>query len=560
MKRRIFWGTAGLALLLSLLIVIFISAATGRQMRSQLAQNLLVSAEKLAAAMDKGDAEAVVRSAYLDARTTWVSPEGVVLYDSTGDTQAMDNHIDRAEITDALQKGKGTAVRHSDTLRLDMVYAAVRLDDGSILRLAAPERNAQKLADNLRLQLLLGLILVALAAFFLSGHFTRLLVRPINKIDMQNPVDTCPYEELLPLARRISGQQSELNAQVALLKAHQQETETIINAMSEGFVILDMQLNILSINRSACRLFGTTAQEALGKPLPAINRQKEIMQLVLDLDKRREGDAQFTLGSRTYLMTANVVDDRERGIVLLVSDITDKVEGENMRKRFSANVSHELRTPLTTICGYAEMLDSGMVKPEDQADFIHRINRESKRMLTLVEDILKLSRMDEGFAGGHREPVSLLHLAKTTAEALESAARAKEVTIEVTGEDTKVTGDTTLLSELVFNLMDNAVKYNKNGGSVSVRVHRDEGETVLTVSDTGIGIEERHQDKIFERFYRTDKSRSKDTGGTGLGLSIVKHAAEYHQARLQVQSKPGEGTAMSVFFPDDAFRVTTQKG
>lgn len=320
--------------------------------------------------------------------------------------------------------------------------------------------------------------------------------------------------------------------------------------MSEGFVILDMQLNILSINRSACRLFGTTHEEAVGKPLPAINRQPEIMRLILDLENLKESDTQFPLHGRTYQMTANVVDDRERGIVLLVTDITDKVEGENMRKRFSANVSHELRTPLTTICGYTEMLDSGMVNQEDHADFFGRINKESKRMLTLVEDILKLSKMDEGYPGGHRDPVSLLSIAKTTAETLENAALLKGVTLHVAGEDAKVVGYKTLLSELTFNLMDNAIKYNKQGGRVDVHVARRPGETVLTVQDTGIGIEGYQQDKIFERFYRTDKSRSKETGGTGLGLSIVKHAAEYHKARLAVDSRLGEGTTMTVVFPD----------
>lgn len=551
MKRRIFWGTAGLALLISVLIVIFISQATGRQMRSQLAQSLLGSAEKLTQAMDsQSDDEAVLSNAYVDARITWVTPSGEVRFDSASPSQGMDNHLDREEVQTALKTGRGTAVRHSDTLRLDMVYAAVRLADGSVLRLAAPERNAQKLADNMRLQLLVGLLLAAIAAFFLSGYVTRWLVQPINRIDMANPVDTSPYEELLPLSRRIAAQQQELNAQMELLQQHQQETDTIINAMSEGFVILDMQLNILSINRSACRLFGTTHEEAVGKPLPAINRQPEIMRLILDLENLKESDTQFPLHGRTYQMTANVVDDRERGIVLLVTDITDKVEGENMRKRFSANVSHELRTPLTTICGYTEMLDSGMVNQEDHADFLGRINKESKRMLTLVEDILKLSKMDEGYPGGHRDPVSLLSIAKTTAETLENAALLKGVTLHVAGEDAKVVGYKTLLSELTFNLMDNAIKYNKQGGRVDVHVARRPGETVLTVQDTGIGIEGYQQDKIFERFYRTDKSRSKETGGTGLGLSIVKHAAEYHKARLAVDSRLGEGTTMTVVFPD----------
>ncbi len=551
MKRRIFWGTAGLALLISVLIVIFISQATGRQMRSQLAQSLLGSAEKLTQAMDsQSDDEAVLSNAYVDARITWVTSSGEVRFDSASPSQAMGNHLDREEVQTALKTGRGTAVRHSDTLRLDMVYAAVRLADGSVLRLAAPERNAQKLADNMRLQLLVGLLLAAIAAFFLSGYVTRWLVQPINRIDMANPVDTSPYEELLPLSRRIAAQQQELNAQMELLQQHQQETDTIINAMSEGFVILDMQLNILSINRSACRLFGTTHEEAVGKPLPAINRQPEIMRLILDLENLKESDTQFPLHGRTYQMTANVVDDRERGIVLLVTDITDKVEGENMRKRFSANVSHELRTPLTTICGYTEMLDSGMVNQEDHADFFGRINKESKRMLTLVEDILKLSKMDEGYPGGHRDPVSLLSIAKTTAETLENAALLKGVTLHVAGEDAKVVGYKTLLSELTFNLMDNAIKYNKQGGRVDVHVARRPGETVLTVQDTGIGIEGYQQDKIFERFYRTDKSRSKETGGTGLGLSIVKHAAEHHKARLAVDSRLGEGTTMTVVFPD----------
>ncbi len=551
MKRRIFWSSAGLALLVILLLIFFLGQAAGRQMRDQLAQSLLSSAREMAIPMrQEGHPALLMNKAHADARITWISPSGEVRFDSAKDPEDMDNHMDREEVRTALKEGWGTSVRYSDTLYLDMVYAAVRLEDGSVLRLAAPEENARELADSMRLQVLVGLLLAAIAAFVLSGYFTRWLVRPINNIDMHNPVDTCPYEELLPLSRRIAAQQQELNAQVELLKQHQQETDTIINAMSEGFIVLDMRLNILSINRSACRLFDITHQEAVGKPLPAINRQSEIMRLILDLENLRESETQFSLRGRTYRMTANVVDDRERGIVLLITDITDRVEGENMRKRFSANVSHELRTPLTTICGYTELLDSGMANQEDQADFIRRINKESKRMLTLVEDILKLSKMDEGYPGGHRHPVGLLTLANATAEALDSAAKLKDVTLSVTGEDARVRGDKTLLGELIFNLMDNAIKYNKQGGRVDVHVARGQGETVLTVKDTGIGIEYYQQDKIFERFYRTDKSRSKATGGTGLGLSIVKHAAEYHRARLRVDSIPGKGTTMTVAFPD----------
>lgn len=385
--------------------------------------------------------------------------------------------------------------------------------------------------------------------YFLSRFLAKNAADRINVMDPDRPAESCPYEELQPLARSMALNRADLERQLEILQDKRRETDAIIDAMTEGFVVLDVQLNILSINRSAARLFGTTSQEAVGKTLPAVNRQAEIMQLLLDLDKGQKGSVSFMRNGRTYEVTGSVIADSDRGIVLLISDLTDRVEGEKMRKRFTANVSHELRTPLTAICGYAELLSSGLVKDEDKNAVAGRIYAEGRRMLALVEDILKLSRMDEGYPGGRRETVYLKQLAQRNAEALEAMAGKKGVTIDVMGGELAVIGDETLLNEMLYNLMDNAIKYNRPGGHVAVSLKTDDDQVWLTVRDTGIGIEKSQQDKIFERFYRTDKSRSKTTGGTGLGLSIVKHSAEYHHAKLSVDSDLGRGTTMTVIFP-----------
>lgn len=550
MKRRVFWAMVGISLLMTLLFALLVDQSIRQEMLSVLTERLSAETRLLAERVPSdGGAERALDNALTDARVTLIAPDGLVLYDSKGDREEMENHLEREEVQRALKEGTGTAVRYSASLKLNMVYWAQKLQDGSVLRLSAPERNALKASINLRPALLAGLALFTLLAFSLSTLLSKALLRPIDRIDMKNPVDTCPYEELMPLSRRIAAQQDEMKEQLRLLENARGETETVLSAMSEGFIILGADENVLSINRSACRLLHTDREEAVGKPLSFIDRSPEVLALLRDMRQNGEAKARLDRAGRHYEMRANTVQSGAKGAVLLLSDVTDRVEGEEMRKRFTANVSHELRTPLTTILGYTEMLDSGMVKKEDQQAILSRIRREGERLLRLIEDVLKLSRMDEGFPGGQHEAVALLPLIEKAAQSLERAAYSKGVQITVSGEDASVRGDETLLYELFYNLMDNAVKYNRQDGAVTVNISRDAGAVTVGVRDTGIGIEEDQQEKVFERFYRTDKSRSKETGGTGLGLSIVKHAAEYHGATVRVASKVGEGTLMEVVFP-----------
>ncbi len=550
MKRRVFWAMMGLSLLMTMLFALLVNQAMREEMLSALSDRLGRETKLLAGRAASGEApDKLIRNALTEARITWVAPDGRVLFDSQGDPSDMENHLQRSEIQSALRTGTGSAVRYSDSVKLNMVYHAQKLGDGSVLRLSAPERNALKASINLRTPLLAGLALFTLLAFLLSTLLSKALLKPIDRIDMKNPVDTCPYEELMPLSRRIAAQQDELKKQLQLLESAREETDTVLSAMSEGFIIIGGDENVLSINRSACKLLGTTREEAQGQPLFLINRSPEVLGLLKEMQEKGAAQTALTLSGRHYEMKASIVSRGQKGAVLLISDVTDRLEGEQMRKRFTANVSHELRTPLTAILGYTEMLDSGMVKKEDQQTILSRIRKEGERLLRLIEDVLKLSQMDEGYAGGKREEVRLKPLMEKTAQSLESAAENKGVRLSVRGEDATVRGDETLLGELMYNLMDNAIKYNRQGGEVEGTIRAEKDAVVVGVRDTGIGIEKDQQEKVFERFYRTDKSRSKETGGTGLGLSIVKHAAEYHGAAIRVTSKVGEGTLMEVVFP-----------
>lgn len=550
MKVRIFWSGLLLSLLLSISFAGGMSLAIRNALIADLQMHMDGSNARLCLDLNtREDQVARLQDTVSDYRITLISPQGDVSYDSVQDIHTMDNHSDREEFQEALRNGKGHSLRASSSIGTTVVYTARRLKNGSVLRLSQPEHVAIQSFQLILPWFVGGILMVILIAYLLSRRLTAWIIRPINAMDLNHPVETCPYDELLPMARQLSRQNSGMRMQVEQLQSKQSELNTLINAMSEGFVALDQKHNILSINRSACLLLNTNSALAVGKPLASIDRQPEIMQLLLTVDKTGGGETTFKRDGRTYTVSAGAVHESEKGVVLFMLDITDKVESENMRKRFTANVSHELRTPLTTICGYTEILASGMVKKEDFPSFFERINKESQRLLTLVEDILKLSKMDEGYPGGRFEPVDLLKIVNQVAESLESASEKKKVTLTVSGMDAQVIGDQTLLTELVFNLADNAIKYNRPGGKVQISIRSHGGHVFLQVADTGIGIEKNQQDKISERFYRTDKSRSKDTGGTGLGLSIVKHSAEYHHAKLHVDSTINEGTAITVTFP-----------
>ena len=547
MRKRIFFGFIALIVLFGTLSAVLVSSIISTVIPQQVQNRLNEEMTLLTTRMAQVPEAEAIESLISTSRITHIAADGTVLFDSKS-AEPLLNHADREEVQEALKTGSGSAVRYSDTMRANMIYVAKRMADGSVMRLAAPERASFEMADSMMPWLVFGTIGLVIFCLPLAVWFSNLLMKPILQIDLDRPEDSVVYDEVMPLVRRIDEQAKLNREQMAALERRRQELDTLLSGMNEGFIALDKSQRILMINPSACRILGIDQDQALNKTLPEVNRSPEMLSLLEQLAADGCASGMMKKDHRSYLLSASQVERRE-GAVLLISDQTDKVEGEAMRKRFTANVSHELRTPLTTICGYAETIDKGMVKPEDIPGFNATILREGRRMMSLVEDILRLSQLDEGLPQGKRERVSLLEAAKAACESLKPLAKDKKVSLSLEGEEVHVNGDPDLLQEMCINLVDNAIKYNTEGGEVKVSVQPLVDEAILSVADSGIGIEKEHQTRIFERFYRTDSSRSKATGGTGLGLSIVKHAAEYHGAKISLDSIPGQGTTIRLSFP-----------
>ena len=546
MKRKIMLGFIALILAFGMAAVLLAAAVVTSVAREQLSTQLAQESKLIATYLgDWGDA-AKLEEVFTRSRVTLIAPDGMVLFDNWTN-EPLDNHMNRPEIRQALTNGQGSAVRYSDTTRTTAIYAATLLEDGNILRVAAPERIARGIATSVAPWLIFGLVIVLLVVVLFANFLGDKLIAPILAIDPDHPEEVVIYDELLPLIRRIDAQNRHNRAQMEALEARRLELNALLDGMQEGFIALSDRHEVSLINPAACRILEVKPEQAHKRLLTELNRSLVIIRLLDDLEKEGVATGVLEKSGRHYLLAANRIQGRP-GSVLLMSDQTDKLAGEAMRKRFTANVSHELRTPLTTIFGYAELLEKGMVKEEDAPGIYQLIHEESSRMLDLVEDILRLSSLDEGYLTGKHEKVNLRETADAACRMLSLAAQERGVKVTLSGEDAFVLGDPVLLGELLSNLLDNAIKYNVENGSVDVRVTAG-ANTVLSVSDTGIGIEPEHQLHVFERFYRTDNCRSKSTGGTGLGLSIVKHAAEYHKAKVDLISRPGQGTRVTVVFP-----------
>ncbi len=493
-----------------------------------------------------------VRGVSDKSRITLVASDGAVRYDSERPASELKNHLDRPEITSALQSGTGESERLSETLGEVTFYYAVRLNDGSVLRVASAVDSVYRAVVNALPYMALTVCGMALLSMLFARLLTKRIVRPINAIDIEHPLQNDVYDELSPLLSRIDRQNRQIERQLQTLTDKQAELASIAENMEEGLLLLDNRGSVLSFNKSALRLLDVKDGDYLNKHVFSMNRS---MALRTALELARKGTPSehvLKIGGRSLSVMANPVPgERESaGTVVLLMDATEKQEAEKRRREFTANVSHELKTPLTSISGYAEIIKNGIAKPEDVSRFAERIFSEAQRMITLVEDILELSRLDEGGEEAKKERVGLLRVAREAAQPLEESAFKKNVTLSFAGEDLEVYGVRQTLYELVFNLLDNAVKYNREGGSVRVHVERARGSIALTVEDTGIGIPREHHERVFERFYRVDKSHSRETGGTGLGLSIVKHAALGHGAKISLTSEIGKGTAVTVTFPE----------
>ena len=486
-------------------------------------------------------------------RLTWIAEDGTVLYDSETDSSQMENHNEREEVKEARKNGYGESVRYSTTLTERQMYCAKLLDDGTVLRLSDSQYTWWTILLSM-MQPILFIVTAAVAiSLLLAFRLSKNIVKPLNSLNLDSPLENSAYPELEPLLSRFAAQQHQLKLQASELERKRNEFLTATGNMMEGIVLLSDKGELLSINAAASRLLGVSPY-CVGKDILLLNNSYEMQELVHRALSGEHTETTLPVGGSDYQINATPVmsDGKVAGAALVIFDVTEKEKAEQIRREFTANVSHELKTPLQSISGCAELLSNGMVKPEDVPEFSHRIYSESQRLISLVEDIIGLSRLDEGAEDMQRTNVDLHKLAETAIDSLSNAAKEAGVALELCGDGAEVYGIPQLLGTIVYNLCDNAIKYNRRGGSVTVTTENGAGGVTLTVSDTGIGIPKDQQDRIFERFYRVDKSHSKDVGGTGLGLSIVKHAALLHNATVTVDSTPGAGTTFTVFFPSAA--------
>ena len=477
-------------------------------------------------------------------RVTWIDKDGTVLFDTQVDQSAMENHADREEIREAFATGSGSAVRNSSTLTEQTYYEARRLADGTVLRISTNQASAWALMMDLLWPIILIAVLAIGLSLILARRMSKNIVEPMNNLDLEHPLSNDTYEELSPLLRRINQQHLQIDAQMRKLQHKTDEFIQITSHMQEGLVVLDKETRIRSINIAAIKIFGAE-ESCVGSSFFQVNRSNPLRQALNDALDKGHGSVMQELEGRVYRFDMSSIqsDGNLLGAVILAVDVTESQNAEQMRREFSANVSHELKTPLQGIIGSAELLESGMVKPEDTSRFVGHIRKEASRLVNLIEDIIRLSQLDEGVELP-TEPVDMLQLAEDVKEILAPSAAEKNVKIDVTGNGFTFKGVRRMLQEIIYNLCDNAIKYNVPGGSVTIHAENNR----LVISDTGIGIPAEHKDRIFERFYRVDKSHSKASGGTGLGLSIVKHAVAYHNAEISLESTPGKGTTITIQF------------
>ena len=550
MTKKIFRSTVavGLAVLLASLVIIMGALYTyfGHVQEQQLRDELSIAA----AAMESGDGEAYLSKLHSDNyRITWLRADGTVLYDTKADAAAMENHAQREEVRQALTNGTGESSRYSATLLEKTLYYARRLPDGRAPRLSASRVTMGVLLLSM-LSAILAVIAVALIlSGILAGRVSRRITRPLNTLDLEHPLENDAYEELSPLLRRLEHQRRQIDDQLRSLRRRSEEFEQITASMTEGLVLVDNGGIILSMNPAACAVFHTDAA-CVGQPLLTVERGSAVSHALHDAMDTGHGETRMERDGREYQfdMTRIQADGEVVGAVLLTFDVTEQAYAERNRREFTANVSHELKTPLQGIIGSAELIENGLVKQEDLPRFVGHIRREAQRLVALIGDIIRLSQLDEGDPLPW-EQVDIPALCRDIAADLRDKAEKSQVSLTVEGQDVQAEGVRRLLHETIYNLCDNAIGYNVPGGSVRVTVS-DAGENaVISVADTGIGIAPEHQSRIFERFYRVDKSHSKASGGTGLGLSIVKHAAAYHHGTVQLESQPGKGTTITVTIP-----------
>ena len=559
MTKRIFGGAfiVSLVAIISAVAMVLGVAYTKEQQlfKRQLEQQAMLLAATMENTSPDDDVESLRKLSHdihgtFENRITYIGQDGTVLFDNEADPATMENHLGREEVVAAKQSGTGTAIRESYTMSEMTVYCARVIGYGCIVRVAGTMDTVAARIAGMWWEVLLIVIIAAMVSLGVAAIVARVVVKPINSIDLKNPDIGESYSEIAPLLHRISEQNHEIDQQNAELTRSRKEFSLITENMSEGFIIIDSRTEVLSYNTAALKILGSDFTGS-SRSVLVLNRSEAFRSAVEDALAGKRSETDLTLSEKIYqvIATPAFTGSSVTGAVMIILDITEKEAREELRREFTSNVSHELKTPLTTIYGISDMLVGGIVKPEDIPGFAKNIRDEAGRMITLIQDILKLSQLDENTFSDQRERVDLYELAQSAAERLRPQADEKHVTISVTGERSEFTGIATVLEEMIYNLLDNAVKYNKQGGRADVDVRSSGDDIVVTVSDTGIGVPADSIDRIFERFYRADKSHSRKIGGTGLGLSIVKHGVSLHGGSITVKSSEGSGTTFTMALP-----------
>ena len=549
MKKKISITMCLMTAVSVIITAVMISLVIYRKNYNEMKSMIRAEAEYISQAIDTEDIN------YLESvknvtpsRITWIDSNGNVIYDSAGEN--LSNHSDKPEIIDAVKNGSGESSRLSETFSEQTYYYAVKLTNGTILRMSDTTSSIYHDIFSALPYTVIVIAIIIILAIIVSNNETEKIIKPINELDLDNPSNNLKYDELAPLLRRIEKQNSDIEKYISELKAKQVEFETVTENMSEGLIIINQKSTILSCNKSAVAILGGGEYNYISKSVFDLNHSKNFVDAVENAVVGKHDETALTINNRSYMVITNPVKhfDKISGAVIIIIDVTEKESREELRREFSANVSHELKTPLTAISGFAEIMKDGWAKPEDYQMFALKIYNETQRLINLIEDIIKLSRLDENKIEITKESVDMLVLAKDAAARLSSKAKDKNISVTVNGDHGNITGVRQILDEMIYNLCDNAIKYNKKNGKVEVIVKDYISNVSVTVKDNGIGIPAEDLDRVFERFYCVNKSHSKESGGTGLGLSIVKHGAIFHKAKINIDSTLGIGTSIEIVF------------
>ncbi|MCF0228535.1 MAG: two-component sensor histidine kinase [Parasporobacterium sp.] len=550
MTKKIFRSIFIVAIVVFFASVVFIMGALYNYYGSVQEKQLENELSLAAAGVEQSGMDYLEKLSGKESRLTWIAGDGTVVFDSYTDPSVMENHAEREEVRKAIKDGTGSSSRYSSTLTEQTLYYAQKLSDGSVLRISISRYTVLALTLSMVQPVLIVLVIALVLSLVLANGLSKKIVKPLESIDLERPLENNAYDELAPMLKRLEMQHRQIRNQREELKERRKEFEAVIRNMNEGLVLINSKGIILSINSSA-RVFMGAAGDCSGEAFISVERDHRISSMIKDTEKNGSAELQINRKNREYHLSASSVevDGIISGVAILIFDITEKILAEQNRREFTANVSHELKTPLQSIMGSAELMENRIVKPEDLPQFAHRIRSEASRLVTLIEDIIHLSQLDEK-ADMPVEDFNLYEMAEEELETLGAAADAKHVLLSLEGDaDTEAKGVRQLFHEIIFNLLDNAIKYNVDGGRATVNVRKENNDVVISVSDTGIGIPAEAHERIFERFYRVDKSHSKQIGGTGLGLSIVKHAVKYMDGMIAIDSEPGTGTTVIVTVP-----------